>query len=255
MLRWGMSKNSGAMTHQEIAVLSAINRGAKALSAVSASDIQSYRGPDELGVLCWIMRQYQSEKPPFVCKLLQIAIDKGAPIDGPPKSRFTPFVHALQADRLALALWLFEHGASSKLSRQNQFSPLESLVYRLSQVGWRQGFYLKHDRANSIALAKGMIERGADPFGDCLDASCPVEHMVKRLRLISQVDTANAFMDVFWRAGCEWKQEWNQYVEEAGPKWKGLPMRADTLRTEKAADQLEEATPEVSTRPRARSRL
>jgi hypothetical protein len=225
--------------------MSAINRGPDALSSARDEQVRDFRGTDGMGALCWILRQHENKNSQFVCKMMQIALDKGAAIDGPSDCKFTPLVFSLQRSgkhQLTTARWLVERGAACRSTSPGRVSPLEQLTHRMSRLGWRSGFQLKKDRVNSIALAESLIAGGADFSGDCSVLSAPVESLLRELRMIRQVKTAQAFMDVFWRAGCQWDPQWDHYLHDASSHWKNLPGRVRQLNAEAQAAKIHAKT-------------
>lgn len=229
--------------------MSAINRGPEALRSARDEQVRDFRGTDDMGALCWILRQHENKNSEFVCKMMQIALDKGAPIDGPEDCKITPLVFSLQCSgkhQLPTARWLVERGASCRARAPGRVSPLEQLTHRMSRLGWRPGVQLKKDRANSIALAECLIAGGADVAGDCRVVSAPVENLLRELPMVRQIGTVQAFMDVFWRAGCPWDPQWERYLHGASSHWKTLPERAQRLSTEEQASHIQSNTCPVS---------
>lgn len=212
----------------ELSTLSAINRGASALEKVSERDMQAFRGNDDLGALCWILRQHEKSTPKKVCKMLEIALDKGVSINGSPYAPITPLVLSMQRGDgdLEIARWLISKGASVQQHRAAALSPIEQLVHvatRASQLDYKDG---ASKMKGVIDTAKIMIAAGVKMEDACRASDWPLNYLIQNLIYVKRSKLINEFMDLFWEAGHPWLDAWEDDVNISKLSWKALPSHA-----------------------------
>lgn len=240
----------------ELATLSAINRGESALKKVSGHDVLAFRGNDDLGILCWILRQHEKSTPEKVCKMLEIALDKGAPINGSSYAAITPLVLSMQrVDRdLKIARWLISKGASVQQHRAGALSPIEQLVHVATHASQLDRVEGAKKMKGAIATAKIMIQSGAQIQGGCRASEVPLDYMMQNLIYVERAKLACDFMDVFWEAGHPWLDTWDDDVVVSKLSWKSLPSHARRMIAQGEASRIASQTQSAQqiTSPRRR---
>lgn len=189
-------------------------------------------------------------------KMLETAIKLGLPIDGEPGHKESPLSAALVSygEGLSIALWLLRKGASANPPQQEKIRPIGKLVHRMTQMGWGHTSPARKKTSKQAEVASLMIKGGADIFEEMdfgHELLLPIERMLSRLMQVKEIDEANAFMDVFWRAGNVWDPSWDRYVV-GRPEWKDLPDRARGIHAEMEASALASRTAPASAPTRIR---
>lgn len=233
-----MSSKTGVPLHSSVAWLSAINRGPRALRDFLDRRGLDHHGPDGLGMLSWIQNQHRHDGPTRY-RLMAVALDAGLKPAGPPKAAVSPLLTACMAlDARAMAL-LLAAGADPDRGGAGKAAPLplEPVVQHTCRGSGPSPDAIT---ARAHRLAQLLLDAGADPNRAPRDGRHVLDELILSLPDRTRTAAIGRFLDLFWEAGCQWQEGWNEV--SIGPSRTRFPHVARMRCTQAEQHRLELAT-------------